>query len=266
MGRLDWRILLCVALTASHFQDAAQIVIKHQSVPPLVQSGQTDYIILDCDYDLNNTSTNGLVVKWFLNENDLVYQWIYGSPPQSTSPVDKYIDSTYEASQDPTAMYRAMKLNKPGWDLTGEYTCKVSTFVDEATATKQMIVYSTEDKFELIHRKKSVNGADGVEVTCVAEGLFPRPTLDVSVEGISWEQKPEVTQSEDNRYAVTTRMELKDKDVPDPAVVICILGIPEANYNVSRQAVYYPGNGASSISGDLIVLLVGIVAGVGTLF
>ena len=116
-----------------------QLVIKQVNIPQSVRVGE-DSVILDCDYDLENTSTKGLVVKWYLNDYDLVYQWIYDTPPQAIDPVLKYIDH-FKASDDPNTMYRAMRLTRPGIDLTGNYTCLISTFEDEVSAKRPMTVY-----------------------------------------------------------------------------------------------------------------------------
>ncbi|XP_029169625.1 uncharacterized protein LOC114939492 [Nylanderia fulva] len=136
-----------------------------------------------------------------------------------------------------------MKLNKPGIDLTGEYTCVISTFEDERTANASMIVYSTEEKFDLVYRKKAVNNKDGVEITCLAEGLYPQPTLDISIEDIPEEQigNPTVTLREDGLYNILSRVALLDEDLPEATIVKCLLSIPKATYNVSRKTVYYTG-------------------------
>lgn len=103
--------------------------------------GDADHVILDCDYALENTSSQGLVVKWFFNEDQLVYQWIYGRYPLTEEPAAKYVDLEYKASNDPLTQYRAMKLDKPGIDLTGDYTCVISTFEDERAANASMVIY-----------------------------------------------------------------------------------------------------------------------------
>lgn len=45
-----------------------------------------------------------------------------------------------------------------------------------------MVVLATEDKFDLVYRKKTINDKNGVEIICMAEGLYPQPTLDISIE------------------------------------------------------------------------------------
>lgn len=73
------------------------------------------------------------------------YKWsglsIYGRDPLAGDITRKYIDLKYKASNDPCTTYRAMKLNKPGIDLTGEYICVISTFADEQSASVSMVVY-----------------------------------------------------------------------------------------------------------------------------
>lgn len=127
--------------TAFFFAVSQQLVIKSVNVPATVKAGEVDHVILDCDYELENTSGEGLVVKWFLESDKTVYQWIQGLNPIADEPAKKYADLTYRASDDPYTEYRAMKLNKPGIELTGDYTCVISTFEDEKTANAFMVVY-----------------------------------------------------------------------------------------------------------------------------
>ncbi|XP_043265017.1 uncharacterized protein LOC122404826 isoform X1 [Colletes gigas] len=224
-------------------QECWQLVIKNVDVPKTVKVGEADHVILDCDYDFENTPTKGLVVKWFFNVNELAYQWIYGRNPLAGELMEKYVDLKYEASDDPYTKYRAMKLNKPGIDLTGDYRCVISTFADERSANASMVVYSTEEKFDLVYRKRTIDDKDGVEISCMAEGLYPQPTLDISIEGVPEKQtaRPTVTLRDDGLYDILSRTALLDEDLPEAAIVKCLLGIPKANYNVSHQTVYYPG-------------------------
>lgn len=118
------------------------------NIPSMVKANDTDYVILDCDYDLEDTPSKGLVVKWFFNANEVAYQWIYGRDPLAGDITRKYVDLKYKASDDPYTTYRAMKLNKPGIDLTGEYKCVISTYADEQSASSSMVVYC---KYPLIN-------------------------------------------------------------------------------------------------------------------
>ncbi|XP_024226158.1 uncharacterized protein LOC100741287 [Bombus impatiens] len=133
--------ILCSLFLLGYVQECWQLVIKSVNVPATVKADDTDYVILDCDYDLENTPSKGLVVKWFFNTNEVAYQWIYGREPLAGDTARKYIDLQYKASDDPYTKYRAMKLNKPGIDLTGEYTCVIFTYADEQSASGSMVVY-----------------------------------------------------------------------------------------------------------------------------
>lgn len=44
-----------------------------------------------------------------------------------------------------------------------------------------ILVIATAEKFDFEYRKKSIDDKDGLEATCKAEGLYPQPTLDISV-------------------------------------------------------------------------------------
>ncbi|XP_078046688.1 uncharacterized protein LOC144475039 isoform X2 [Augochlora pura] len=264
MGTMVRCWLLCSLLLLGYVQECWQLVIKSVNVPAIVKAGDTDYVILDCDYDLENTNKAGLYVKWFFNVNDLVYQWIYDEmSPMASELTRNYVDLTYEASNDPYTKHRAMKLNKPGIDLSGDYTCVISTYEDEKRASASMLVYSTEKNFDLQYRKKTVDDKDGVEITCTAEGLYPKPTLDISIEGVAAKMAttPSVTMSKDGLFNILKRATLLDEDLPEPAIVKCLLGIPEANYSVSHNTVYYRGSfaGRVSINVPLVMLHLALI-------
>lgn len=47
----------------------------------------------------------------------------------------------YKASDDERTMHRALHIPETGAELTGEYTCVVSTFSEEDRMSKKMIVF-----------------------------------------------------------------------------------------------------------------------------
>ncbi|XP_014481101.1 PREDICTED: uncharacterized protein LOC106747748 isoform X2 [Dinoponera quadriceps] len=219
-----WMLLMSCLLIIGCIPESQQLVIKSVQVPAMVKVGEVDYVILDCDYELQNTSAHGLVVKWFF-ESD-------------------------KASDDPYTEYRAMKLNKPGIDLTGEYTCVISTFEDEKTENATMVIYATGEIFNFNYTRKTIkDDKDGLEATCMAKGLYPLPTLDISVVDVPDKQatKPIVTQREDGLYDILSRIELLDEELPEATATLeCILGIPRANYRVSRMTDYNSGTATTT--------------------
>ncbi|XP_014481102.1 PREDICTED: uncharacterized protein LOC106747748 isoform X3 [Dinoponera quadriceps] len=255
-----WMLLMSCLLIIGCIPESQQLVIKSVQVPAMVKVGEVDYVILDCDYELQNTSAHGLVVKWFFESDKLVYQWIHGLDPLAAEPAEKYVDLTYRASDDPYTEYRAMKLNKPGIDLTGEYTCVISTFEDEKTENATMVIYATGEIFNFNYTRKTIkDDKDGLEATCMAKGLYPLPTLDISVVDVPDKQatKPIVTQREDGLYDILSRIELLDEELPEATATLeCILGIPRANYRVSRMTDYNSGNFIDHTSVDFLLLLI----------
>ena len=51
------------------------------------------------------------------------------------------INLDYERSPDPYDRHRALYLYLPTTEMTGDYTCKVSTLQNDVTATKRMTVF-----------------------------------------------------------------------------------------------------------------------------
>ncbi|XP_026295994.1 uncharacterized protein LOC100576498 [Apis mellifera] len=248
--------ILCSLFLLGYIQECWQLTIKGVNIPSTVKAKDTDYVILDCDYDLEDTPSNGLVVKWFFNANEVAYQWIYGRDPLAGDITRKYVDLKYKASDNPYTTYRAMKLNKPGIDLSGEYKCVISTFADEQSASASMLVYSTEDRFDLTYKKKTIDDKNGIEITCMAEGLYPQPTLDISIEDVPEKQtKPTITLRADGLYDILSRTILLDENLPEAAIVKCLLGIPKVNY-ISHKAVYYPGNFVSQLSINFLLVII----------
>lgn len=122
------------------FADVEAINITTVNIPKVVKAGTDQHVVLDCVYNMGNSPKTGLVIKWFVNQ-DLLYQWIHGNMPTGSDEFQKYIDESYKASTDPDTMYRAVKLVRPGHELSGNVRCVISTQYDEADASRKMLVY-----------------------------------------------------------------------------------------------------------------------------
>ncbi|XP_072942067.1 uncharacterized protein [Epargyreus clarus] len=235
MGLKRLCILFWIVTCFNELQGAK---IVNLAVPEIIQYGVQDTVILDCEYTLENITT-GLMVKWFYETRyNLIYQWIASYPPQAIALLRNRVDLSYKASNDPKHMHRAIRIVKIDTDLTGNYTCVVSTFYAEDVKTKHMTVFAPETSFRLIQNKTD---DDTVNVICAAEGAFPEPVLTLAtpekrLEGISHE-----TELINGRYSAYASVTLQDADLPSPAEFICTLRIPLANYAVRKEAIYYPG-------------------------
>lgn len=130
-----------VLIELSFVTGLAAVKIIKIVVPEIIQYGVMDAVILDCDYTLSN-DTAGLMVKWFFrNKARPVYQWIATQKPQDMGILRGRVDLSYRASTDPLKMHRAMRIVKPNTDISGDYTCVVSTFMEEDSRTKQMTIF-----------------------------------------------------------------------------------------------------------------------------
>ncbi|XP_026500990.2 uncharacterized protein LOC113404335 [Vanessa tameamea] len=224
-------LLLCAQCVA--------VNIHRIEVPSLVEIG-TEFVVLDCQFS-THTTTQGLVMKWFFNGSaSLVYQWIPPLNPQVVGLLKGRVDLNFRISDEPLQAYRAIKIMKPTTDLSGIYTCVVSTFMEEDRRTRPMLIYSPGKNFHFTQEKKYVFL---VTLICVAEDLYPRPEIIISVQGRPLTQAvSEMKMDSWGLYSVITKAVVHDDDVTEPfEEYTCTLSLPSANYTANRTTVYYPG-------------------------
>ncbi|XP_072939167.1 uncharacterized protein [Epargyreus clarus] len=215
--------------------------IRRVEVPSLVEIG-TESIILDCEYTMETVPPRlGLVIKWFFNSaSGLVYQWIPPLKPQFVGLLKGRGDMNFRVSDEPIQMYRAIKILNPTTELSGNYTCVVSTFLAEDRQTRSMLVYSPARSFHFFQEKKYVFL---VTLICIAEDMYPKPTMAILSRGVPLKQAvTEMDMDSWGSYTVTTKAVVHDDDVMSPSEEFtCVINIPEANYTVNRTTTYYPG-------------------------
>ncbi|KAG5880128.1 hypothetical protein JTB14_037360 [Gonioctena quinquepunctata] len=135
MCTLIFRMLLIIGL----LETVLSVRINRLQVPEIAQLG--DPVVLDCDYTLEESLDDGLVVKWFFNEKPTpIYQWIPKTKPREMGILKGRLNLDYSASEDTNSVHRALHIIEPGPDLSGNYTCMVSTFRGEDIKTKRMLV------------------------------------------------------------------------------------------------------------------------------
>ena len=55
------------------------VEIREMRVPPVIQSGTVDHVILDCNYDVTYMEGKQLDIKWFFgDDHQPFYQWLPG--------------------------------------------------------------------------------------------------------------------------------------------------------------------------------------------
>lgn len=141
---------MCVYSRVSARRVNGLVINPVTTAPPLViKNGSASNAVLDCEYALNEEeyATNeknpgNLVVKWFFNNDPApVYQWIHSKKPQGLGVLNGKLNLEYRISDDNATMYRALQIINPTTELSGEYKCTVSTFNDEGSQTRKLIIY-----------------------------------------------------------------------------------------------------------------------------
>ncbi|XP_015608203.1 uncharacterized protein LOC107274006 [Cephus cinctus] len=251
----DHLITFVLFLLVIFVKDVFAINITGVDIPHLVKAGTDQPIVLDCNYVINSSMNTELVIKWYVNQ-DVIYQWIRGNKPTGSDEFHKYIDPSYKASENPDTMYRAVKLVKPGHDLTGKVRCLISTQYEEAEASGWMLVYSPETDFRWEVRR-GYGDSHQLAMICTAENLYPRPTMRILQDRIPLDdQKHRYRNKSDGRYDVETLAILNAKEIKLPITMQCEISIREANYTSVREYVY---NGANLPGLSSLLVMAGLI-------
>ncbi|XP_037516278.1 uncharacterized protein LOC119393374 isoform X1 [Rhipicephalus sanguineus] len=208
--------LLCWTLSCLSLQGVRCVAIWKFSVPRWVQNGTEDPVLLDCEY-VYNEHDGRLVVKWFFNDlTEPVYQWIPELNSRQTSGIlTGRLDDSYTVGGPRDSQYRALRIIRPTTEMSGLYTCVVSSMAGFDSRKQSMMVYVPAKNFTLSYvttpapaappaaasslgtaahalvgvpadttspgpgtSPGSFSGSGTmVEVHCGALGLHPRPTL-----------------------------------------------------------------------------------------
>lgn len=221
--------------------------ITRLTVPPLVENGTEDSVILDCQYNYTREDEK-LVIKWYLNDDpEPLYQWIPELNLRHVS--DKFknkVNLEYMVSQsDRYTKYRAMNIIRPTIELSGKYSCHVSSLLGQDLAEKFMIVYAPAKRFEFNFTKPA---PDVLKITCEAEGIYPKPVLNM-YEMITDESKQIndfkiQTSKTDNFYNVFISKTFNNDELSqvNTNTFECILTIPGTTYRKQVELSYYTGD------------------------
>jgi len=133
------------------------VVIRELDVPSLVEYG-SENILLDCDFDYDENEKVQLDIKWYFNsEPTPFYQWVPEKMARPQIIGDKFkthVDLDHVVHSDSHKRHRALLLKRPTTELSGVYTCKVSSFISEDIRRKRMTVYCKWKFFIFLQKKK----------------------------------------------------------------------------------------------------------------
>ncbi|XP_059488059.1 uncharacterized protein LOC132203911 isoform X2 [Neocloeon triangulifer] len=235
-------LLLLLALLATGWS----LEITELRGPHMIQNGSETSVVLDCDYELSaSESAGGLVVKWFFNnEPSPVYQWIPSKKPQDLGVLKGKLDLAWVASDHEAKRHRALHIVRPTTELSGEYTCMVSTFEDERAKSKKLVVFVPEKSISLTDTKSE--DEKSVVIECLAQGVFPEPTLRLlqgsetdtrEMEGV----RVKSALTSEGVFDISASKRIADRELQNtPTIIECELGIKDTDYKRKKRIIYYP--------------------------
>ncbi|CAL4122517.1 unnamed protein product, partial [Meganyctiphanes norvegica] len=217
------------------------VSIVELSVPDVIQMNSSD-VVLDCDYTITEWEQMGLVLKWYVDGVQLVYQWIPPRAPQSLGILKGRIDTSYTAADDPWNKHRAILIQNPTPELSGRYSCAVSTFEEEDTRSADMLIWAPPTKVSLFYWRPSEHL---VNISCKAFSVAPAPHFRLYTRDLNG-----------TRYEVEIRGSPKYRqgalwdtmawglivweDTQPNSEIGCDLTIPGTTHTENRLKVYHP--------------------------
>ncbi|CAB4065292.1 unnamed protein product [Lepeophtheirus salmonis] len=227
------------------------VKILNLNVPDLIEVGTSD-IELDCQYNYEEDEKVQLDIKWYFeNDPSPFYQWVPGQMdrPQVIGDTFKdHLDLNHSVSdKDDFKRYRALLIKEPTVNLSGVYTCKVSSFLSEDVKQKEMIIYSPASSV-IFEQDRSQNGHQ-VNITCHANGIFPQPQIKLTWGSYQFDDSNAlVTLEDEGHYDIIVHRLVDHSDIPSKTTFGCILTIPGIDYEVREESVYYHRDGRRYMS------------------
>jgi len=213
--------------------------------PSEVQNNSRPYVLLDCDFSINISEREGMILKWYLN-GKTIYQWIPPRRPQGLGALRGKINLDYDASPDPWQRHRGLYIYSPSIEMSGDYTCKISTLENEVYKTKRMTVYVPPRQIHVGYTKART-ARESVNVTCMADHVYPEPQMRL-YHGTGTARTPvaeveeRVAQYHDRAWQKILFVVLADRTLKPHNVFQCELVIPGTNYVNSAKTGYSPKN------------------------
>ncbi|XP_042907261.1 uncharacterized protein [Parasteatoda tepidariorum] len=231
------------------FRGCIAAEIRRLSVPRYLQNGTRDAIVMDCDYVYNENDLR-LVVKWFFEDSlEPFYQWIPELKLKTTSEFFKNrLDLNYSVNtMDDYSKFRALRIKRPSTDLSGKYTCLVTSLAGQDSREQTMTIYVPAHGFELTYLETRYNT---VNVSCEVLGVFPFPNLKLYLRPFSGSPPQIVTDVKylsfkrpSGSYDVQMKRTFKVSELSSKSATVfeCKLELPGTNYAQSKSIAYYPG-------------------------
>jgi len=151
-------------------------------VPELMKNGSVEGAVLDCVYNYTDKEKDSLEVKWYFRHDPTpIYQWLPPQLPQVLSAdFAKHVVPQFKIGNDPYTQYRALNLHSVDTTLSGQYSCRVSSNLQDSFQSKQMIVFaepgSVEFSVETVKPPPQNSKHRWMNLTCSVSLAYPQPS------------------------------------------------------------------------------------------
>jgi len=200
-------------------------------------------LILDCDFEFEETEATQLDLAWYFNGSPVpLYQWVPALDigPQVIDQMFKdNLDLKYEASSDKFEKHRALHILNPDERFSGNYKCKVSSFVDEASDENDVIIYVPPNQANLTPVKEADTNTS--TISCNVRGVFPVPEV-----SLIWTQNFTEFNTEDldietnsdnpGLFDVYVTAAIDLEDVVQEDIISCEIKIPGTDFNIRMES------------------------------
>lgn len=225
---------------------AAILGVQGLSIEPVeeaVSARVGEGVTLHCPLSYDKEKESEVVVKWFFGSSlTPFYQWVPAldvGPQVIERAAPGPVDLEYRGEGD-QPRGRILRLLEVTLAQAGEYTCQVSSFTEETSATTRLDVYVPPSSMTVT----STSSSTLVTLTCTVTGTFPLPSV-----ALSWTQKllPHSTSSPapvllHGLYSSTVVTSLPLEEVGREDVALCSLALPGHQYTREEQVTMLQDN------------------------
>ncbi|EAT45592.1 AAEL003131-PA [Aedes aegypti] len=195
-------------------------------------------LIMDCQYEIKANEC-GFVLKWYFNRK-LIYQWIPARNPVGMNQFKSELRTNYSMSDLANYKYRALVIQNPKLNHSGEYMCSVQTYesFDRKAARFQIVV---PEKRLLLHYENDAEKENMLLIKCSVFMIYPEPNLVLVVSGdLLLVSSRTVVVSDRHRMYNKTIYGLIDKHLLiSPTSIGCVLTVSGSSYVRKRETIYY---------------------------
>ncbi|XP_029712990.1 uncharacterized protein LOC109412924 [Aedes albopictus] len=195
-------------------------------------------LIMDCQYEIKANEC-GFVLKWYFNKK-LIYQWIPARNPVGMNQFKSELRTNYSMSDLANYKYRALVIQHPKLNHSGEYMCSVQTYesFDRKAARFQIVV---PEKRLLLHYENDAEKKNMLLIKCSVFMIYPEPNLVLVVSGdLLLVSSRTVVVSDRHRMYNKTIYGLIDKHLLiSPTSIGCVLTVSGSSYVRKRETIYY---------------------------